>query len=449
MVEIHLDGEQALKSQVSFFVDGEKNLAREVRLEPGTNIVDFDVQFEEAGNHYVTARLENDDLPIDNLAYHAVEVKDVLPILMIEGKTHANPFKADGGLLALALNSNEQNDGRHLIQVDRKSFLDMDSIDIHTLQNYKAVLLCNVPSFSQYFQFLLEQYVSKGGGLFISLGDQIIPAEYNRMYNDKAGILPAKIGKLIHGKGAGFAPSFPAGQANFILDVFDLSRGKILHNVKVNSLWSSEPSQYSVQLARVGDSPFITYKKMGKGQVALWSSSVNTTWTNFPITPDFLPLMQNLVLSLSSTVRPPINLYQNEVLTFTSKKTSLSEQSKCKLITPDGKSHPLTLKYETGQWQADWHETDLPGTYTVQIEGEADKTYCVNLPKSEGNLVHLDGDDLNLIEDKVAAQFSDSTAELSQLMLSETGKKEGWQMILFIALGILMLESLLGWRFSK
>ena len=62
----------------------------------------------------------------------------------------------------MALHSALERSDQSLMQVDHKAFYELDQLTLEHLKPYRAILLTNVPSLSQYSKFMLEQYLAEG-----------------------------------------------------------------------------------------------------------------------------------------------------------------------------------------------------------------------------------------------------------------------------------------------
>ncbi len=444
--------------RVDFLADGKLAGEREVLLRTGVNSVDFNYFFKKPGPHFVQARIPHDDVVVDNVFTRAVQVLDKIPVLIIEGKSAEDPFAADAGLLRGALSSAARPDEPSLITVSVRSQIEMDKLDSAYLSGFKTVLLVNVESVSSLFRARLERYVRRGGGLFVGLGPEIDRENYNEMFKDESrtdgeGLMPARVEELSPEYHSPLRPSFPAGAAGAVLTIFDLSRTRVLNDVRVHRFFLTTPAKDALVLARFENQPFLLQKRFGKGNVVMWTTSVNAAWTNFPITRDYLPLLQDLVFFLASTIYPPVDLSLGEMLLYTAnvagdKEEDISKRRQATIITPNAKEHKLELIYDDGQWVGQFDNTTEPGLYKVRFGDRPPIFYSVNLDPDEGNLAALTRKERGRIEAELHGKFVEDFATLNLLIDRELSAREWWQQLLFIILALLMVELFLGWKFS-
>ncbi len=450
--------------QVTFSVDGVAKAERALLLPPGSQEVHFDHLFDAPGSHYVTVDVSHDGLPADDRLTRAVSVVRQIPVLLIEGRSAENPWQSDGALLRLALEASGRPGERGLFAVDTLSQTQMDRVDIEYLRRYRAVILANLTSLSEFFTFSVERFVEQGGGILVAAGDQPAPAVYNRMYKAGKGVLPALLDTVQTYEQRLFQPTFPAGKASFVLDIFDLTRTRVLNEVKVQRYWRCQPAPEATVLATFGDDPFLVFKRHGQGRAILWATAVNMSWSNFPATQDFLPLVQNLAVFLSATAEPPINLTPGETLLYSSHRplsgaaaeaqpspswVGSGETPPCTVIDPHGEKHELPLVSEGGEWLARFADTAVPGLYTVSAPQLPTRHFAVQTFPEESDLTAITAAGVERYRAHCPMRLLANEADLQAAIQGETGVRQWWQWVLLVTVALLCGELYLSWRFSK
>lgn len=460
VVELANYGIRTRTVDVRFSVNGTLQEDRTVSVPPGVHTVFFDHRFTESGSQFVTVDLPRDDLPADDSRSHVVQVIDQVPILLIEGNISTNPWRSDGGLITLALEACTQPGQAGLFRVTSRPQTEMDGISTEFLEQFKVVILANVTSLSEYFMFALERFVERGGGLLIGGGDQPVPSEYNRLFKDGRGLLPALLGDIATYDQRFFRPTFPAGQASFVLDAFDLSRTRVLNNVKVEKFWRCRKAEDAVVLATFGDAPFLVYKPYGKGRSILWTTSLSHDWTNFPATQDFLPLVQNLLAFLAGTDEQDGNVRPGEALVYTAARprrgsppatdttAPLETADACTLTKPDGTTEQLPLVRESGRWGAEWNNPRQLGVYTIEAPGMPSQYFAVQPYAEESNLQKLPPGIARKLAESYPFTTVSSEANLAAEIRKEIAYRQWWQPFVLATVALLCLESFFSWRFS-
>jgi hypothetical protein len=474
LVDISNHTEDEQSTTVELLVDGKSVAQREVTCAPGSSTTEFNHQFsageaspsaemEDApetmlSSHCIEVRIDEDDLALDNKFALALQVRHQIPVLLIEGSGGSELWESDGGLAALALEAAGTHARDGLFRVTRRELNDFAELTASEFEPYRCIVLANVPSLSRQQQFALEQFVERGGGLLVALGDKVDAQAYNRSSLGGKGILPVNLQRIVTSDADPLTPRFPAGSASHILDVFDLSRTRLLTEVRVDKFWECVPAEDALSAGFLGDKPFLVYRRYGEGRVAVMTSSINMDWSNFPTTQDFLPLLQDLVVYLSASVQPPVNLAQGEPLLFVAppqwqaaavagEKPS-DETHACRVIRPDGRADAAELSLSGDRWVAEWLDTSMPGLYTVQLGDGAPTYYAVALQRGEGDLTSLQSEQRYRTGRSVVTAFTASEEALRLCITDEVGVREWWRRLIFVVLGALCLELLLAWRFS-
>ena len=442
------------KVRVDFFAGKKQVGEREVVLQPGVNSVEFDYSFKQPGSTYVSARIPHDEIVVDNTYTKAVQVVKQVPVLIIEGQGAEDPFNADAGVVRAALTAASDPGDDVLFVPTVRNQADIDKMDSAYLARFKSILLVNVASLSSLFRARLERFVNQGGGLLIGLGKDISIENYNSMYSGSEGMLPAAITTITDRQEIPVRPSFPAGDPGTVLTTFDLQRTRVLNDVRVHQYVRVLPAEGARVLARFENHPFLILKRFGKGNVVLWTTSMNADWTNFPVTRDYLPLVQDLVVFLSGTVQPPINLQLGEMLLYAadvrdSARAHTGARNKALIHLPDGSERVLPLSYDDGQWLGQFTETRQAGLYRVTCPGRDDRFYAVHLDPDEGNLATLTTKQRGEIARQLHASFVTSHKQLAIRMEREQSAREWWQPIILVAVLLLMFELFLGWKFTQ
>jgi hypothetical protein len=135
----------------------------------------------------VTARLADQEaggLAADNIRHAVVEVRPLVPVLVIEGRQNMrdNP-KGDGFFLKRLF----QDAFGGINWVDGRE----EDLEKHDLRQYAAIYLLNVPTLNEAQRDKLEGYIRDGGGVGIFLGPNVRPGEYTKnLYRSGEGFFP-------------------------------------------------------------------------------------------------------------------------------------------------------------------------------------------------------------------------------------------------------------------
>jgi Aerotolerance regulator N-terminal len=150
----------------------------------------------------VSAHLENEQagLAIDNARYAVVEVRDRVPLLLVESKPGSLRREGSGQQRP----ANREAESFYLYKLFTEPLKGYDvrvrtaaDLEKVNLRQYVSVILCGVPRLSDPAVKNLEEYVAGGGGAAFFLGPDIKIADadfYNeRLYADGKGLFPLPI----------------------------------------------------------------------------------------------------------------------------------------------------------------------------------------------------------------------------------------------------------------
>ncbi len=191
---------------VELLVDGRRIEQKFVDVPAGEEIsLNFMHRFETPGDHALEIRAAGDALEEDNHRFLAVNVRQEIRVLCIDGRPSGQAFRGATDYLAEAL-SPQGNDSR---QIAIKPEVAAESALVEReLARYDCVFICNVAQFTPHEVRLLHNYLQSGGNVVFFLGDQVLPERYNRELTGettsgqegRAGegrILPARLAALI------------------------------------------------------------------------------------------------------------------------------------------------------------------------------------------------------------------------------------------------------------
>jgi uncharacterized membrane protein len=137
---------------------------------------------------------ETGGIQADNVRYTVVEVRDRVPILLVDNSATTRGTKEAEAFFLQKLFT-EPIKG---YDVQLKSASDLENLN---LQPYASIYLCDVPRLSDNARKNLEDYVKGGGGLAFFMGPSIksdVIGEYNeKLYRKGEGVFPVPLDKLV------------------------------------------------------------------------------------------------------------------------------------------------------------------------------------------------------------------------------------------------------------
>ena len=442
-------GQQPFDGTVHFLFDGQPVQQQRVEISPGQqNTVLFRHQSATAGNHTIEARLQNDDLSVDNHRWASIDVKQALRVLCVNGNAATGGFRGETDYLVVALQPDTGSAAQAAI---RPEVITESRLSEITLDAYDCVILSNVGQFTAEEAKILESYCKRGGGLIFFLGDRVLPERYNEVVGpaSKTQLLAAAIEEPYSGSDLRFDP---LDFRHPIVKPFEGNPRAGLLLEQVFKYWRLRlPKESSGQLALAfegsGDPGIIDQVlHNGRSIVVAFPASLASVdpvtqepWTVMPKLPAFVPLVQELVAHAVRLRMGEQNFMVGEALQA---RYSGLEQT-ISLRTPSGVAQQVRSTSEGGLSRWTYNDTAQSGLYHAQ-RADQRTALAVNVDTGESDLSKLDAADLP--EAFHALANWQDTAEMppAEIGLSQTVHK--W--FLYVVLGLLFVESSLAWFFG-
>ncbi|MGM0557104.1 MAG: BatA domain-containing protein, partial [Myxococcota bacterium] len=266
----------------------------------------FQHRFEGSGLKQAFVRAKSGDAyDADDRYYFTIRLKDRVRVLLVNGEPTSVAYSDELYFLIRALNPGGNSGESTIVPVTTTP----DALATRDLAGFDVLVLANVSSVKKAVADRLEGFVNKGGGLLVSMGDQVDVDAWNKTM---AELLPKPLRglKRLAQKDDPDAPvkitHFGPGQRSHpIFRVFDLPGGASLQSVQVFSymlLQPSPPEQSETVLSYKDDSPALIERHVGDGRVMLLTTTLDREWTDFPVRTAFLPLMRRAVQYLARRV---------------------------------------------------------------------------------------------------------------------------------------------------
>ena len=410
-----------------------------------------------------------DDLPQDNRRSVAISVIEQIDVLIIDGDPSREWLRGESDFLKLALTPYFENTKKEDKDLEMKDLIKATTIPIEQFKKTeqfgeaRLIILANVKELESTITEELESFVKNGGGLLICSGNQLNSGWYNENFGATgSGILPMTIlgekgnlqNKLTYKK---FNSSYFEHPA---LSMFNdprngsLSEGLIKKWLDLDEVKSrSNPTVTVVARLENGD-PILSEKKVGKGVVMFWASSIDTDWNNLPTRPSFLPFTQQITTYLSEKVLPPQTVRAGFPLTY-----YLSEdgaQLEYELTIPNDSSRKLIPRKRKDKYLLEFTDTRLPGTYALSNNEQIISKFVVLASASESNLEKANEDTVNEISKELAENVNRIDGKNGEgwnayLTMDSHRKfgRETWKIMLAVVLGLILMEIILLRKFGK
>ena len=468
--------EEARNTRVSLSVNGETpsdEFTIDTLLAGATKSVTLFAKLRDEGFHSVAARIAEDRLPADDRRSLAVRAVKEVKVLLVDGEAgtearDSEVFFLKNALVPVAADAAAD----YFIKTMTVTPSDLAQA---RLDDYDAVVLANVPDFSDALVTAVEGYVRRGGGLMVFPGARVNTAFYNEQLFQRLKLLPAEFG-AIRGeadKDDAFVTLQDKGYEHPIVEIwndpgsgklgsarffrwFELKpgaeekeqRGKGAGEISPLPPGSSAPPQMVLKYA--DGSPAVMERPWGLGRVIQFSSTADTAWNDLPVRLAWVPLLHRMLGSIVQRQdeglnirvgdkfvrRVPAENLDKDATFFPPRQTTVRELRRVELVN----GWP-TVQFE---------QTELAGVYDAKVgEAGAVLKFAAQPDASESSLDELSPAQIATL--KNVANVVVWTPSLSLQSVMERGRTglEFWIPILLACLAIAAVETFLGQWFSR
>ncbi|MDB4974043.1 MAG: hypothetical protein JWN48_2384 [Myxococcaceae bacterium] len=340
-------GSERKEVEVAVHLDGKRLVDESATIENGTGVIELALDEKELRRGRVLeARIDTpNELALDDVRELSLDDVAALSVLLVDGDPAPNQLDDELRFLALALNL---DDGAH--GTPRVTRIDADGLSAIDLASFDVVVLANVRAPSEAEAERLTSHVARGGGLLIAAGENLDAFGYRGRMSKLLPALPRSSAPVEPALGiARFegAPSELLPSAGAGLDTARTTKRLLLEN----------PADGSRALLSLSDgTPLLVAGTHGRGRVALLATTLDDDWSDLPLTPGFLPLMQGLVRGLAAVDALPRG--PHPAGTVLSARVPLGARA-LYLLTPDGRRVDLDITKPTVRID----DTAVPGVY--------------------------------------------------------------------------------------
>ena len=436
--------------------DGILGLEEPFDLPPGEDVkTAFRQQFTTPGDHLIEVFIDDDPLERDNHRWLVVPVRESVNVLLVDGHFKSEPYQAETDYLAQALAPGEESPGQpRPIKVEVVS---ESQLSRRELAPYDAVVLCNVAQFTEPEVTALDDFLKQGGGVVIFGGDQVVAENYNRLlFNEGNGLLPVSLGPTVGDVAKKQASFFfnPLGFHHPLVAAYLGQTEPVTSGLTQSLIWQfhklivPKDSQAEVALAFDTGDPAVVEARRHRGTVIVVATSADTGWTSWPIHKSYAPVMQEIVLLASAGRLSARNIRVGQPFDRSFQATGAS--APVTVITPNKQSIATKLQPAGGVSQFHFEQTDRAGEYQVKVGPPLalDTLFAANTNPAESDLARLERPGLTEILPKWNFQYLTNARELAEDASSVGRRGEMHRPMLYGLLILLLLESVLAWKFG-
>ena len=459
-------------------------------IDPGEEkVVQVAYTFRDAGPGVIEARLLADNLPGDNIAHLALDVRVARNVLVVDGEPDiSDEANSEAFNLVGALDPNADHGYGNAVDV-----VSAERMGDASFVKYDAVILANVGEFPMtpvpveatadrppttmpdvtmgYGQLkVLEEYVRGGGGLAIFTGDRVNPTFYNGpFYRKGMGLLPLKVKPPV---------GDPRNRQKYVRLLRDSIpnrlvmrsfRGSLSQFTQMLRFYAFTPTEAAmpVPAADLGEvevlgrfdntegkdqhSPAFVSRRYGLGWVVMICTSADTEWSDWPKDYTYVSFINDMLDYISRPGVMDFTAPVGQAITYGLEWGKLG--ARVSLQTPAfPEEDVMTLKSRpTGVGRAvSYENTRHAGIYQLKMSlADEIKTvlFARNVDPREGRLEVADEQELHgymQVDFTYTNRLDPSVAGAATL----AQRSEFWKAALAAMLMVLAAEVFLGQRFG-
>lgn len=307
------------------------------------------------------------------------------------------------------------------------------SVNPTELSNYKVVILNDVEGVNPALADGLKSYVEKGGGVIIAAGRHAEPANFNESFK---AISPVTLSESVQVKND-YVTLSDIKTDHPIFEVFRQS-GR-LAAARVFGYHRATPTEKASVLARFEDgSPALAESSLGSGKVLVFTSTLDASWNDLPLTPIYLPLIRQMTRHLGERDR---QAWHTVGQTFTA---SLGNDGAVPAVDLPNNSR-LTERNQAANGDLIVNVKE-PGFYRLRYNGVTDFA-AANLDTKEADLTKLNLEEFTgAITGADANAVAGATAQTKLTDEEREANQRVWWPLLIAALLLFVTEAVLARR---
>lgn len=325
----------AAETSLTLLLDDRETAVRKIQVPANSEMqTSFWVSLDTPGVHWVEVRIEDPgSVDADNRDRLRIESLPPVRVLLIEEDLQRPLLESETGFLQLALQSSARDEGgTTAMLLDRQP---ISRVTPPILETSDVIILADVARLEDDDLQAIHARVEQGASLWVFPGERIDRNWYEQQIGSASSrpLLGYRYGELKNAP-AGPPPSssdqvaletlplrIAAGPYyDPALSLFNNPQQGRLDQIAIRSWLPLEQAESStietgmdaekeqVLLRIKDDSPLLVRRKYGQGVVLQWAIRANDAWSDLPIRPAFVPLVQRLVLYSHGNVEPHATL---------------------------------------------------------------------------------------------------------------------------------------------
>ena len=403
VARVHNFGDEPVENlQVRLFIDGNAIDSVELDIEPD-DLADavFKVEFQDEATHTGWVELPEDALGVDNKRYFTLQSLQSIKVHAVreQQRTRSRYQTVETFFMKKALAS-----GSDAVQID---FTESVSVpNASTLESVDVFILADVAELSSGEAERVKAYVAAGGGLIVTVGDNIDADVYKQRLSGETGLMPCDfvqaVGDALNREQ--FRVLATVKYEHPIFAPFKEPNHGDFGKARFYRIFQAVPTKDATVIAAYDDgSPALFEKPYGTlGRVLCFTSTIDREWNDLPIRAVYLPFLHEAIkyLALKDVDAAPNYRVGDSVELKVSEDESGDTVGNREIAVFNPNNVETRLQRNenstevSSQGSVFYADTAVPGIYSVHTSG-ADSTYfIVNVDTTESDLAARDVEEL-------------------------------------------------------
>ena len=394
----------------------------------------------------VSVAIRGDNLRLDNRRYAVGELRDQVRTLLVNGDPRSTRHADELFYLETALRPGDRDESGIVL-----STTTADGLAEINLERLDVVVLANVPALPNETSDRLADWVKRGGGLWISVGDNVEATDYNSrmgalLVGELKSLVDTTFGRNRAEQGGSALHLTKLERDHPIFSSFSPLAPELREATfrKVFLLGTTTATRTRRVLARYDNGAAAMLEStLGEGRLLLFTSSLDRDWNELAIQPGYLPMVQQAVRYLG---RKPSDLRRRDGSVGGSRLLSVpADVERIEVVGPDTSRTVLGSERIGEGGRARFDETDKPGFYQVwtaragakTLEAAVSADFALNIDVAASEIERLDPSNLPSGAGGQSAVIANA---------NHRRRVELWHALAALLIGFLLIESVLALR---
>lgn len=461
VARVHNFGDKPVENlPVRLFIDGNVIHTVQLDIEPD-DLADavFRIDFQDEATHTGSVEIPEDALAVDNRRYFTLQSLQTIRVHAIgnTSRTRSAYQKAETFFMKMAFAA-----GSDAVPID---FSESTTVpNTATLARTDVLILADVEQLSAAEAGRVKTYVAGGGGLIVTVGDNLDADAYEQQLGGETGLMPCNFVQAVG-------------------DAFDRQQFRVLATVQYEHpifgpfkepnhgdfgkarfyrYFQAVPTAGATVIAAYDDgSPALFEKVYGgtrtlsatgtPGRVLCFTSTIDRDWNDLPIRAVYLPFLHEAIkyLALKDVdASPDYRIGDSIALNTETERPDTQTDRVVAVFNPENVE--TRMQYDEGRATSVFYsDTTLPGIYSVHASGRASRSFVVNVDATESDLAARDIEELmSMLKGTADESVADKpTAELvAQYHEGVEQRQDVWMYLMFAVFALALTEMFLANR---